>query len=146
MQTHPLTCWLTAVAIALGLAGCAGAGSGRALPLAKTHWTLVEAEGMPVPAAVRRAPHITFDSEKKRVTGYGGVNNFFGGYDASGGELRLPRLASTRRAGPPELMQLESALFKALAATRSYRVTGSTLELLDGDGCPLARFQAQTIP
>ncbi len=140
---------LAVAAMAVGLAGCAadsGPGSARAVPLEQTHWKLVEIKGASVsPGAGRRGPHIAFDPEKKRVTGYGGVNNFFGGYEMSGEALRMPRLASTRRAGPPELMELESTFLTALAATASYRITGDKLELLDSSGRALARFQAQQI-
>jgi heat shock protein HslJ len=135
--------WLVAFAIASGLAGCAGAGSGRALPLAGTHWILSEVKGVAVAPGAGRPPYILFDPKKKRVTGYGGVNSFFGGYETSGGELRMPRLASTRRAGPPELMQLESAFFRALTATRSYRISDDELELLDAGGRSIARFRTE---
>jgi len=129
----------------LGLAGCAG--MGPAAPLERTYWKLVEVEGVPAPPSTGLGdPNIVFDPEKKRVAGYGGVNNFFGGYEMSGEALRMPRLASTRRAGPPELMELESAFLKALAATTSYRITGDNLELLDSSGRALARFEAQANP
>lgn len=135
---------LLAGAFALSAVGCAAVRP--AVPLEKTHWKLMEAEGVPAPTSSgSREPHIRFDSEKKRVTGYSGVNNFFGGYEISGEALRMPRLASTRRAGPPELMKLESAFLTALAATTSYHITGDKLELLDSSGRALARFQAQQI-
>lgn len=146
MQWRPVVCRVMAVAVALGLVGCAGMDSGRAVPLEKTHWKLIEVEGTRAVTKGPREPHIVFDPEKKRVTGYSGVNNFFGGYEASGRELRLSRLASTRRAGPPELMTLEAAFLKALAATTSYRITGDRLELLDASGEALARFEARANP
>jgi len=136
---------LMAAAMALDLAGCAGVASSQALPLANTHWILVEVQGAPVAPGAGRPPYMIFDPTKKRVTGYGGVNGFFGGYEKSGGELRMPRLAATRRAGPPELMQLESTFFKALSATASYRISGDTLELLDSSGGAVARLHAQKV-
>jgi len=143
--------WLVAAATALSLAGCAGIESapapGPAVALDKTYWRLAEVEDLSVPAgAGRRQPHIQFDPEKKRVTGYSGVNIFSGGYDTTGGGLRMTQMASTRRAGPPELMELETAFLKALSATRSYRVDGDKLELLDSGGRVLARFEAQSTP
>jgi putative lipoprotein len=134
--------------IALSLVGCADMESapapGPAVALDKTHWRLVEVENLSVPTgAGRREPHIQFDPEKKRVTGYSGVNIFSGGYDTTGGGLRMTQMASTRRAGPPELMELETAFLKALSATRSYRVDGDKLELLDSGGRVLARFEGQ---
>jgi len=142
---------LLIAAAVLGVAGCAGIesapASGRPVPLEKTHWRLLEVEGVPVSAAAdQRDAHIVFDAEKMRVTGYSGVNSFFGGYDTSGGGLRMSHMASTRRAGPPELMHLESAFLRALSATRSYRITGDRLELRDSAEHALARFQAQVKP
>ena len=107
---------------------------------------LVEVRGVPVAPGAGRPPYMIFDPKKKRVTGYGGVNNFFGTYDVSGHELRMPRLASTRRAGPPELMNLESAFFKALSATAFYRISGDNLELLDSSESNLARFRVHKSP
>jgi putative lipoprotein len=134
--------------MALNLAGCAdiesAPDSGSAALLAKTRWQLTEVEDMSMPvAAGRQAPHIQFDPEKKRVTGYSGVNIFSGGYAATGSQLRMSQMASTRRAGPPELMRLETAFLKALSATRTYRFSGDTLELLDSSGRILARFEGQ---
>lgn len=136
---------LAAATIALTAFGCAGVQA--TVPLEKTYWRLVEVEGKPVLSATgARVPHVQFDPAKKRVTGYSGVNGFFGGYDLSGEALRMPRLASTRRAGPLELMELESAFLKALAATRSYRITADELELLDSSGRVLARLKAVANP
>jgi putative lipoprotein len=137
--------------IALSVAGCAGMesapGSESAVLLEKTPWRLMEVDGMSVPvAAGQREPNVQFDPEKKRVTGYSGVNIFSGGYDATDSRLRMTQMASTRRAGPPELMKLETAFLKALSATRSYRVSGDKLELLDSGGRTVARFEGQKSP
>jgi hypothetical protein len=35
-------------------------------------------------------------------------------------------------------------MMSAIKATRAYRITGRVLELLDGKGTPLARFEART--
>ena len=119
----------------------------QGVTLDKTYWRLVAVDGAPVPPGTgRREPNIHFDSEKKRVTGYSGVNSFFGGYDTTSGGLRFSHMASTRMAGPPELMKLEDAFLKALAATTSYRITADELELLDSSGRALARFQGQVKP
>lgn len=131
-----------AAALALSSVGCAGVQP--TVPLENTHWKLIKVDGAPLAASIGgREPYIVFDAEKKRVTGYSGVNSFFGSYDTTDGGLHMPRLASTRRAGPPELMQLESAFFKALAATRSYRISNDELELLDAGGRTIARFRTE---
>lgn len=137
--------WLSAAAVALSLAGCAA--TQPAVPLEGTYWRLMEIEGLSVSLGTgERGPHVQFDPEKKRVTGYGGVNSFFAGYDTTGGRLLLSPLAATRRAGPPELMTLEATYLRALSATRSYHISGDKLELLDTGGRVLARFEARAGP
>ena len=135
----------------LALAGCAGMESasepGAASPLDKTYWRLETVDDMAVPpGAGRLEPHIQFDPEKKRVTGYSGVNIFSGGYSTNGSHLRMSSMASTRRAGSPELMQFEATYLKALSATRSYRVDGDILEFLNVSGHVVARFEGQKAP
>lgn len=116
-------------------------------PLDKTYWRLVTVNEMSVPPGTgRHEPHIQFDPEKKRVTGYSGVNIFSGGYDSTENRLRMSHMASTRRAGSPELMKLETAYLKALSATRSYRVDGDMLEFLNVHGQVVARFEGQKAP
>jgi len=135
-------------AIALGLTGCAEMEYAPS-PLeegqfGKISWRLVAIDGAAVPSATgHQQANIEFDPDKKRVTGYSGVNIFSGGYEATGSKLRMSKMASTRRAGPPELMKLETTYLKALSATRSYRVDGDTLEMLNVRGQVVARFEAQ---
>jgi len=112
-------------------------------PLVGTVWNAKEAGGQAfVPIKRGRDAHLRLDARKKRATGYSGVNSFSGTYEASAAGLRFGPLAATRRAGPPAAMAFESAYFKALAATRSYRISGDTLELLDAEGEVRARLEA----
>ncbi len=140
-----------AVAAAL-VAGCSTTEAPRpsdpAVPLAGTFWTLVEAGGKASSAALPgdREPYIRLDDATMRVTGYAGVNNLMGGYQTSGTSLAFSLLATTRRAGPPPAMELESTVLRALGSTRSYRIAGETLELLDAEGSPVARLQAKPAP
>jgi len=50
-------------------------------------------------------------------------------------------LATTRRAGEPEMMTQESAFLSALDSTSAARVMESTLRLFDEAGRELARFE-----
>jgi len=134
--------------IVLGLGGCAEIESApsplEAGQFGKISWRLVAVDGAAVPSATgRQQANIEFNPDKKRVTGYSGVNIFSGGYEATGSKLRMSKMASTRRAGPPELMKLEATYLKALSGTRSYRIDGDTLELLNVHGQVVARFEAQ---
>jgi len=115
--------------------------------LGGTYWKLLEAGGKALkPKAGEPAAHIRFDAAAKRASGYSAVNNFNGSYEAGESRLRFGPVAATRRAGPPDAMEVESKLFIAFDATRSYRISGRSLELLDAGGKPLARFEAQSAP
>ena len=137
-------------AIMWGLTGCAemtsAPGPEQGAELGKTYWRLVAVDGEAVPPGTGRQPHIEFDPEKKRVTGYSGVNIFSGGYSATDSRLRMSQMASTRRAGPPDLMKLETTYLKALSATRTYRVSGHALEFLNANGQVVARFEGRKAP
>jgi heat shock protein HslJ len=114
-----------------------------------TMWLLVDLGGTPpaAPAGVdvrdpRNRPRLKFDARAKRVSGGTGLNSFDGPYESSGGDaLTFGVLATTRRAGEPELMTQEAAFLNALDSTAAARVTESTLRLLDEAGRELARFE-----
>jgi len=127
---------------ALLVAACAGSG-GPPAPLTGTVWNAKQAGGQDfVTLKGGRDAHLRLDAQKQRATGYSGVNSFTGAYQSSGAHLKFGPIAATRRAGPPAAMAFESAFFKALAATRSYRVSGDALELLDAEGEVRARLEA----
>ncbi len=140
------------MAAALAPVGCSTTESPRpsspAAPLAGTLWTLVEADGKASSAGLPGTgePHIRMDNATMRVSGYTGVNNLMGGYQTGGATLAFSQIATTRRAGPPPAMELESAVLRALESTRSYRIAGEMLELLDAGGTPVARFRATPAP
>ena len=115
----------------------------EAKPFEDTTWQLLELRGAAArPGSKSEPPSVRFLAETSGVRGHGGVNSFFGPYVLDGSTLRVERLASTRMAGPAELMDQESALLTALQAARSWRVTGDVLELFDVRGALLGRFQA----
>lgn len=103
-------------------------------------WELVEADGTPVaPPVGAKRPFLKFDPKEKRAAGFAGCNNFFGDYTLEGATLRIGPLASTRRACPDLEMSLEKAFLAVLEKTRSWRIDGDTLLLLDDSGV-IARF------
>ena len=81
-----------------------------------------------------------FDAAGGRLSGSGGCNRITGSYQLDGDRLTFGPIASTRMACP-EAMDQEQAFLKALAAVRSYRIPGGTLELLDGSNV-VARLRA----
>src|SRR6185436_16073363 len=82
-------------------------------------WRLASAGGKYAGTAPSGATPANFrlNSTGKNVSGFSGVNQFSGDYQLDGRSLTFGPLAMTRRAGPPELMQQEAAITKALTST-----------------------------
>ena len=136
------------LAAAAGLAGCGGPPlvGVRTPTVAGIDWSLVELDGRPVERALRPdgtpapSPTLRLDGNAGRAQGSTGLNTFTGSYQQTGSTLTFGPLASTRRAGPPPAMALESALLKALEATASAQVDDDGLALLDEQARVRARF------
>jgi heat shock protein HslJ len=97
-------------------------------------WTLVELQGKPVVVpADGLAPNLKLDPEKKRVTGFAGINRYFGSYKLEGDKLSFGMLGNTRMAGPPEQMEAENAFFKMLGEVNGWRIVDHKLQLLHDD-------------
>ena len=107
------------------------------------HWYLTEVGGSPVsPMADDKQPHIMLDPAEKKVTGFSGCNNFFGGYELDGFSLKFGPVGSTRMACPDLETGLETSVFESLEKTRKWKKADDELLLLDGDEV-LARFSRE---
>lgn len=93
----------------------------------KHKWKLIQMNGV---TQTSSPVYITFDGEKKRVTGKSGCNTFFGGYDKSEETLVFKQMAGTRMACSEELNKLEHQ-FLTLIGDKSFRfdVAEQTLNL-----------------
>lgn len=111
-------------------------------PFHDTYWKLVRLGETPVPAAEKqREPHLIFASHEPHVSGSGGCNRVMGGFELDGDKLRFGHLASTMMACPTGMEQ-EQRFLQSLEQVERYRISGSHLELLDGAGAVIARFEA----
>jgi heat shock protein HslJ len=111
--------------------------------LQDTYWKLVEIGGQavaPLPGQQREV-RVTLAGEGARLSGFTGCNQLIGSYDAEGAKLRF-HPAGTMTACEPPQMELEHRVHAALTGTAGYRIEGQRLTLLDGDGNPLAGFDA----
>ena len=114
-------------------------------PLTGTHWTLTQLNGTAVPPqAGHGEAFIELNAESKRLAGSGGCNRLMGSYEQDGSSLRFRQVASTMMACPGDAMPREQAFLKALGATTTFRIRGSTLMLRGEDNTVLARLAAQT--
>lgn len=118
-----------------------GASKGTATSLEHTYWKLTHLDGTPVPPEFQQAePHLVFTTQTGRVTGSGGCNRVSGTYKASGDRLELSRMVGTMMACEKG-METERAFLQALGRVDGWRISGRTLDLLDGSGTEVARFE-----
>jgi heat shock protein HslJ len=102
-------------------------------------WQLVDLGGK-APVASPDPPTLRLDGTKKSATGSTSVNRFTGAYELKGDTLVFKPLATTRRAGPPELMAQETTFLQALRSATGYRIARNQLILLQVQN-PVATFK-----
>lgn len=121
----------------------ASPGSKLAAPLENTYWKLISLGGTPVMApSQQREPHLTLNSESRRVGGSGGCNALMGSYKLRGDHLIFRQMATTMMACL-QGMDTEKAFLKALTQARTWKISGEQLDLFDGSGHSVARLEAR---
>ena len=98
-----------------------------------TEWVLVQLDGQPVTGDT--AP--TLRVEIVKVAGFAGCNRYNGPLkETAPGEISVGPLAATRKACPPEQMDLETRFLEQLGAARQYTFVAGQLALtaVDKDG------------
>ena len=77
------------------------------------------------------------------LTGNASVNRYTTTYTTSGETMSVDAaIATTKMAGPDELMQQEAAYLAALPQTATFTIEGDELWLRDADGAALAHYVA----
>lgn len=79
-----------------------------------------------------RPPTLEFAAEN-RVSGFAGVNRYFGTFLRSGRTLAITSVGSTKMASTPERMDKETAFLQALSQVNSCSGTEHTLLLKSGN-------------
>ena len=107
----------------------------RQTPLADTTWNCTGYNNgkEAVVSLVADAEITAVFAASGELSGSAGVNTYHGPYTLTGEALEIGALATTRMAGPDELMKQETAYLAALAKVTSYRIDGNALTLLGGD-------------
>lgn len=93
-------------------------------------WVLAKLNGKPVAG---RDISLEFDATAGRASGSTGVNRWSGSYKLSGQSIEFGPLITTRRAGPPDAMQLEREFTKALDNATEIAGDAERLVLSEGD-------------
>lgn len=109
---------------------------GEQVELGDSEWTVVSYNnGKQAVVTVAEGSEITLAfGPDGYASGSAGVNTYNGPYEFSANSVKIGPLATTKMAGPPELMEQEAAYLVALQATTTWSTRGDTLELRDADG------------
>jgi len=131
-----------------GIGGCkapqtasgTGAGTGQT-PITEVYWRLTELHGKAVESVGGQEAHLVLRTEKKRIEGHGGCNDFFGTYEHPR-PGRISFVVAYTMNGCPQTMATETFFFKALETADRYEIRGDTLILSRPGTESLARFEA----
>jgi len=115
-----------------------------AVPLVNTNWRLTNlGERVIENPAGSAAVALQLQPTNMRLTGFAGCNRLFGGYLLDADQLKFDQVGATKMACVDESrMKLEQEFFEMLSAVARWKITGSSLELLDAGGSTLATFAA----
>lgn len=113
--------------------------------LVNTYWRIVRLRGESISATSgRREPHVVLKSVDGQASYAAtvGCNQLIGPFESSGERIAFKHAATTRMACPPPLAELERRLGDVLDSARQWQIRGSTLELKDATGAPVALLEA----
>lgn len=92
---------------------------------AHREWTLVTLNGRKITSG--KPPTLRFSFGK--LTMFGGINRLNASYALVNDAVTMGNIISTKMAGPPELMELESGYAKTMASVDGFHVHGDELQL-----------------
>jgi len=115
---------MAGAACASALAAAACASTAPHGDLSGTGWVVESIAGEAV-----SGPTIEFVED--RVSGTGGCNRFFGGYQVEGDRLTFSAVGSTRMACEEGIMRRETEFFAVLSQAQHYRRDGDRLVIRD---------------
>ena len=89
----------------------------------------------PTMAIAGHEPTLTFDNEKMKLGGNGGVNGYGGDYTIDGNKLTTKDIVQTLMASTdPALNSQENAFIKILASANSFKIENGQLTLTGNEG------------
>jgi putative lipoprotein len=110
--------------------------------LLDTHWRLTRLGELVVDNPVgANAVHVSMQSQNTNVTGNSGCNRMFGRYALENDMLKFDGLGGTKMFCEAR-MELEQKFTNALMSVMRWKITGTTLVLLDDQNIAVATFEA----
>jgi putative lipoprotein len=120
-------------------------GAATAPSLRGTNWKLIELNGQPPASPMgSKVANLVLDDSQDRYAGSTGCNSISGAFELDGNTLHFKAGAMTMMACPDPLMKQEQAFTAALQSVTTYRINGTTLELLAGENV-VAKFKTQKL-
>jgi heat shock protein HslJ len=132
---------LAVTALLLAASGCSRGGD-QSPPLAGTEWKLVELNGR----APLQGTEISLNFEEERGGGNSGCNSYGGAYTSGAeGKLEFGEIEQTVMfcMEPEGVMDQETEYARLLLQAASYRMADGQLEILDGGGVRILKFERQ---
>ncbi|WP_293278523.1 META domain-containing protein [Neisseria sp. oral taxon 014] len=101
-------------------------------------WNITEMARRPVTAA---EAYLEFNGAEHRFSAGAGCNTLTGSFHAAKGRLKIDDAASTLMACDEEIMKQEETVSRAFSNSKSYRIKGDTLLLIDRRGRVLLKAE-----
>jgi heat shock protein HslJ len=115
-------------------------------PLVGTFWVLQSYGDPKNPTPVEAGTSIdALFSPAKSLSGFSGCNTYTARYAITGNTMKLDQPISTYLSCP-QGMQQEGVYLSALVSVISYKITGSSLEIVYDHGNGLLKYEAQAQP
>lgn len=121
--------------------GCSGPQS--TAQLQNTYWKLMTLDGVAFASPTgTREIHFVLHSEGTRVAGFSGCNQLMGVYELDGAKITFNQVGGTLMACV-DGMEQEQKFHQLFPRVASWKISGETLELLDGTGAAIATFESR---
>jgi uncharacterized lipoprotein YbaY/heat shock protein HslJ len=118
---------------------------GTVSELLDNYWKLTRLGDDPVVLSEnQREPHLVLRSMDGRAQGFGGCNIFAGSFEIDGDSITFGHLGTTAMACPNS-EDVEMVFMAALAEASTFRLMPHHLEMFDGEGHMVARFEAREL-
>lgn len=80
-------------------------------------------------AAPYKDSQITITINGDRISGYAGVNNYFGTIEIIGKSIKISNIGRTKMAGPEKIMKIEEDYIKSLQASNKINLKDKELRI-----------------
>ena len=143
IRTFLPTLIVSAILLSFGLTACAAIPGAASIPLEGTFWVLQSYSNQQGgEQTVIADTEINAKFQNGSVSGTDSCNQYSAPYQVSGDKITIQQGISTLMACPEPIMDQAQGFMAALTSVSSFKITGSTLELIDASGNTVLTFSA----